>query len=685
MESTLIKKVYDANTDTEWSKPFLDVEEIRTKSLMNGDTVKYHYFHGGFGGTTVKFSFHFPLIENYKGRFFQHLCPFPGPDEEVASIGKKGEVDPIGFALAHGSCFVESNMGNSAVFSSQMDSTMYYRSSAAVAEFCRKVAKRQFGEHRVYGYVYGGSGGGYKAMSCIENTTAWDGAVPFVIGSPVSLPTVLTVYSHGMRILRNAFPKIVDALEPGGSGDMYEGLTDEEKDALLEITRMGLPPRMCYEFLYKDDGSLPVLAPVVQMIDPDYFVDFWTKPGYLGTAPNSSAVRDRILMKTKVVSVGIPVEGIEEEILAENRNGVDNAWKKLLKDGSAAFIELETVPQGDDLYLSGVNIIIKSGKAEGKKLLLGGLEQNNAVIGMCYGMDDLQKVLEELQPGDEVLLDNSDYLAIQTYHRHQIPEESDYTVWDQYKDSVGVPLYPQRKQIISYGFTESGAGSVQDGHVQGKVIVMNNLMDAAFPWQADWYRKKVEQVNGSAAKDTFRLWYNDNCPHGDEEGTRNELRTTRYLGMLNQALLDLSNWVEQGVEPPQTTGYELRDGQVYLSEKAEDRHGIQPVVSLLANGKTSVRVKAGETVKFQAVVDLPPNGGELTLSEWSFEGEADYPIKDSSIIPAKDNNSRFFAEQEHCFKNKGTYFSVVKVTANRNSEDPYTQLRNLCRVRVVVE
>ena len=42
---------------------------------------------------------------------FQYLSPFPGPDEELASLSKSGADDTIGFALLNGAYFVESNMG----------------------------------------------------------------------------------------------------------------------------------------------------------------------------------------------------------------------------------------------------------------------------------------------------------------------------------------------------------------------------------------------------------------------------------------------------------------------------------------------------------------------------------------------------------------------------------------------
>ena len=53
--------------------------------------------------------------------------------------------------------------------------------------------------------------------------------------------------------------------------------------------------------------------------------------------------------------------------------------------------------------------------------------------------------LSQLAAGDEVLIDNSVYLAFQTYHRHQV--HPDFQVWDQFTVG-GQPVYPQRQNVI---------------------------------------------------------------------------------------------------------------------------------------------------------------------------------------------------------------------------------------------
>ncbi|MBR3105921.1 MAG: hypothetical protein IKH30_01910, partial [Clostridia bacterium] len=214
------KTIYDPKQDPRFQHPVIDQDEWRERYLPGSETIPFRFMHGYFEGTDVKFAFCFPPADRYEGRFQQYLSPFPGPDEEVASLGHTGTEDRIGFALKCGAYYVETNMGSKQPFGGSGDATMTWKSSAAAAEYSREKAMEIYDtKQRPYGYVYGGSGGGYKTMACIENTSAWDGAAPFVIGSPVSLPNTITMHVQGQRVLRDAFPKILDALDAGGSGD----------------------------------------------------------------------------------------------------------------------------------------------------------------------------------------------------------------------------------------------------------------------------------------------------------------------------------------------------------------------------------------------------------------------------------------------------------------------------------
>lgn len=89
------KVIYMPGSDRQFQKPFIDCEETRQRVAPDGSFIECLYIHGGFEGTNVKFSFHFPPRDQYEGRFFQYLSPFPGPDEELASQNRTGEEDQL--------------------------------------------------------------------------------------------------------------------------------------------------------------------------------------------------------------------------------------------------------------------------------------------------------------------------------------------------------------------------------------------------------------------------------------------------------------------------------------------------------------------------------------------------------------------------------------------------------------
>ncbi|MFI4974340.1 MAG: hypothetical protein ACHP84_07380 [Caulobacterales bacterium] len=203
------------STDTLYDKPFIDLDEWRDQP------VRHRYVHGGFQETDLRFSIYFPPPERYEGRFFQPLMAVSGTEHAATMPPMMGAMigNMIPFAFDSGAYLVESNQGRTVMYPGDDPTIPGYRASAATAKHSRALAAEMYGPHRAYGYVFGGSGGAYKTIACFENTLGvWDGAVPFVMGSPVSLPNVFTVQAHAMRVLWDKFPQIVDALEPGGSG-----------------------------------------------------------------------------------------------------------------------------------------------------------------------------------------------------------------------------------------------------------------------------------------------------------------------------------------------------------------------------------------------------------------------------------------------------------------------------------
>jgi hypothetical protein len=162
------------------------------------------------------------------------------------------------------------------------------------------------------------------------------------------------------------------------------------------------------------------------------------------------------------------------------------------------------------------------------------------------------------------------------------------------------------------------------------------------------------------------------------------LRVINYTGILQQTLRDLTAWVEKGVLPPPQTVYKVVDGQVEIPPTAAERKGIQPVVTLTANGGTRADVGVGQPVTFAGVIEVPPNTGTVVAAEWDFEGAGNYP--DTEAL--KDTQSpRVAVKTTHTFMKPGTYFPALRAASQRqgDAKTPYARAVNLDRVRVVVK
>lgn len=672
-----------AAQDTLFKYPYVDVDEWRDAP------VRHRYVHGGFKGTTTRFSVYFPPREQYQGRFFQYITPFP--DNENLSQGATGEEDKIGFSISSGAYFIETNGGGRVDFARPgfaSDPTIgAYRANAASAHYSRVIAAQVYGSHRPYGYAFGGSGGAYRTVGGIENTDGvWDGVVPYVIGSPMAIPNVFTVRMHAMRVLKHKFPQIIDALEPGGSGDMYAGLNPEEKEALQEVTRMGFPPKSWFGYKTMGIHGFLVLYQGVVMADRNYFTDdFWKTPGYLGANPPASLMKAR-LQQVSNVKRGISTDeavklGLTEPMSAQERGTADAAWKSLGGKEGAIPVAFQLENKLPDLDFLGGDLLIKSGAAAGKTLQLTRIAGDNVVLGPAD-----PAVLAQLRPGDEIQVDNSNFLAVQTYHRHQIPGK-EYHVWDQFRDAEGKPRYPQRPMLLGPLFTRGASGVIPTGKFRGKMIVLASLWDReAFPWQADWYRQKVKEQLGDSTDQHFRLWYTDHALHGDLSKNEDNTHTVSYLGVLHQALRDLSAWVEKGIEPPATTNYKIKDGQVIIPASAAERKGIQPVVTVKANGSQRADVKVGQPVTFTAEIEVPSQTGSVVAAEWDFEGAGTFPVVEQRIN-SRSSQSRTTLTRTYTFSNPGTYFPTLWVVSQRqgDSKTAFARIQNLDRVRVVVK
>jgi len=655
--------------DDLFREPFIDEDEQRSLP------VPHRYIHGGFRGTETLFSLYLPSPEQYDGRFFQHVTPFPQSENLGPTVPR--EYNKIAFAHASGAAFLETNGGGASAgnpFSGIDPTIAAYRANAAAAQFSRVILREVFGDLRAYGYLYGGSGGGYRTIGSAENTIGvWDGFAPHVIGSSMAIPNVFSARMHALRILRHRLDDIADAYDAGGDPSSLD-LTDEERAAFEEVTRMGFPPRSWFGWKTMDLHGFSALYPGVIAADPTYTTDFWTVDGYLGADPQASIHRDRVQLRTTVAEFLTDAEDADG---APESGGVDESFKHAAAAHPVRVRAVRLAEQHDG-WILGAELQVVSGAAAGQVIRLSGVEGDLAIVeGWDGGIPDGFAV------GDDVVLDNSNFLAVQTYHRHQVPG-AEFAVWDQFRDAQGEPLFPQRPLLLGPLMSRGATGTEMTGDIRGKVIVVEALLDReAFPWQADWYRELVRsRLGGAAVDERLRVWFIDNALHGDEGPQEFPGHTVPYLGALETALRQLSAWVEQGIEPSPTTTYEVVDGQVIVPPSATDRGGVQPTVAVTVNGGERAEVRAGEPVALRveavAVEGLVVDITDITTG------------RDGSVLAERpavvDPARRVVVEREVTFDEPGTYFLSARVAAQSGGDrdSAHARVQNVARARVVV-
>ena len=288
--------------DPGYNTPVIDRENDVTTP------VAYHQVSGHFEGTDIQFNIYLPPASQWKGRFFQFTYPTAFTPAENTAIASDRA---IGFAFSSGGYAVQAgNAGNS----------LGYRHDAAAAKFAKTVAAAYYGtDRRIYGYLYGGSGGSYQTIGAAENTTGvWDAFVPYIIGTPMSTPYTFFIRSMADLVLGDKAEQIKDAVSPGGSGNPYAGLDEAQATMLHELTAFGVPLKawqnpdyVLGHAPYYPDGLLG-FGGVIRAVDPTYVTDFWDTPGYLGT--ERSALGD-------VVRAALAKEG----------DTLDNRWSIALR------------------------------------------------------------------------------------------------------------------------------------------------------------------------------------------------------------------------------------------------------------------------------------------------------------------------------------------------------------------
>jgi hypothetical protein len=683
-------------TDRYFGQPYIDSDESREQPIP------HRRIHGGFEGTETRFTLYFPPREYYKGRMFQPLEGAHAGHEDAfaGAMGVLlGGLEMIGPRL--GGYMVESNSGHIGDDIDQRagdDPTLYgYRASVETARFSKHVAAQVYGEAPRYSYVFGGSGGGRRSPSCLEyGADVYAGALPFMGGGNIEphgtksrvrseQPVCFGAMFNVQRLLRRngKLDAVIDATQPGGSGNPFHGLSNHEREELANLYRLGYPRGD--EFMIANPmGQMWLWTSLADLLleeDGDYFEAFWTRPGYVGHDSPEHVCGDLIELQRPVSRVIRARDLLESGEFTTPEYAPLRTIAGLMAAASNRYdlpIAIEVRGIGDG-YRQGAGVRIMNGKAAGRQLYA---MMACGDLLYCDGRREANILrFTDVVAGDLVQIDNRAYLAFCYSYRHHISSDSMFD----FLRLNGEPIYPQHELPLQSPLM----GVPYSGQYEGKLMWVHHTHDSSlWPPQGVIYQEAVLKAQGpKRAQERFCLRWTENAEHISPAFLASSAKRATntwlidYMPIIEQSLLDLCGWVEKGVVPSGTT-YTFADGKVTLPLDAKERRGIQPVVTVKANGAARADVAIGTPVTLELEGAVPSDAGTIIAVDWSLDGSGQFV--DEPGIDGKKTNIKL--SRTHVYDKPGVYFATARVTSHRDADTgaQYRRLTNVASARVVV-
>lgn len=288
----------------------------------------------------------------------------------------------------------------------------------------------------------------------LENAPdVFDGAMPFMGGGDVR-PLPATERIKGAQVMSFACmfnvqrllrapatsARLIDAMQPGGSGNPFAGLDSHRAEELASLYRQGFPHGNEF-MIFTPMGQIWLWSSIADLLvepDPTYFENFWTMPGYVGHDLPSAVESDIIDVETTVTRV-VTVRDLLTDPAFEGPEYAMTKTMAGLMAGEAGMdmayaLEIKGLPDG---FRLGAGVKLTSGKAAGRQLYA------ISTVGdlfACDGHGDANLLrFEGVNAGDGVHVDNRKFFAFCYFHRHHLMEDAQF-------DSLrhdGQPLYAQ--------------------------------------------------------------------------------------------------------------------------------------------------------------------------------------------------------------------------------------------------
>jgi hypothetical protein len=626
----------------------IDMDEVRKKPI------EHRFVHGSFQNTHTRFILCFPKDDNYGGRFIQHLQGGLGGNEYTGYYS-----GGLYLALRNNAYYVESNQGHTGDLSvlRNRGSVFDWGASVATAQYGREFAKKMYGEEPHHGYLYGGSGGGYRCIKCAEAPVkAWDAFMPMIMSYPSFFTFYDSLIALTVLILGDKIKDVVDATDPGGSGDPIGTLdTNLQKEALARLYKSGFPRGAEAQL-----GPNPFWPYAMQILpDPNHWDTFWEEPGFEGHDQDPTV--KALLIKEDVEVEEVLTLNQIRSLIVENQ--LDEGLLDDLRFSNEDNVGIRVKCENPGRYV-GYTMKLPNGR---KMYCTHNIDNVLVALFSRHRLDDVEI-------GAKIHIDNRRLVAFSHHHRHFV--SSRYPEMNQFFVD-GIPIYKPSSRSLDYI-------PVPSGNFQGKMIILQNAQDCdACPSNARAYIRSVKDRLVDNLDEYFRIYWTENACHIQPVTSAESTRYIRWGTIVSQAMNDLIKWIEEGTSPPPSTNYTFDvDSALQFPMDATERKGIQPTVNLRINGKKSVLVKVKETIVLNGESEAPPNTGYFIRIAWDFDGSGTFIHKEE----LSGTESKIKSTISHEFTKPGTYFVTFRVTIERNGDkkDIIHHIINQSRVRVIV-
>ena len=562
------------------------------------------------------------------------------------------------FLLLQGYAHASSNQGRPGPVFEQADTwqELHLIRNHQLSQYAKGLIVQRYGRNPTYSYLYGSSGGAWRSLSQIERyPQAYDGAG--LRNPPIDPRHIFftrSVFDNNYPTIRPKIAQIIRARDL--DEDPYLLLTPSEGQALDRLYA-GYGTRGAEWSWYKTDGStIAGNFYAFVLFDTTYFDDFWTKPGYGG---HDGEVDGQI------------IEGLTGSVTAI---GTPNAGGWILNFTDAGH------PQPASA-LKGFRVTFTSGALTGSSFHAS----TNTAAGRI-NITGLDGALNGIAVGDTYVLSNRDFLAWQKYHRHIVFGCTDTFTADYCQN--GKPIHVQRPPNVEQAYTRQKAHLT--GNLKKPVVVVAQGWDhlETITMTNDYFNL-VRRVLGHRTQALFRAYWNERTVHGNPTATEIN-RATERDSSWHLAFQIMTNWIENGVEPPEETVVSVSPGTIVFPPTAAERKGLQPVVNATANGLRKIVVPVGSTVQLDGVAGSPI--GNIAKYEWDFEGNNSYDCDSDPATPLPDCGGGPFTPGAEVstpavvvYSTPGVYLPTVRVHDDTDSPGPEDGLENLAPVIVIVQ